>query len=224
VQLDPGLVEQVADGAAGLGPEERERPGLGRDEDDAAPLGAPAGHERELVHGQRPRRRRRHHEGDAAGAQVGEVADDAADRGDGGRPAERHDRRVQLAGARADGQHERVEAQLAALLEHRGVAAGRQAAHAVADQVRARLARDVGQRQARRRWAAERLGHRVGLQREVVARRDEHELELPLAERRQAQQRLDAGDAAARDDHTPRLDPGPLGAHRPGQRSSARSR
>ena len=87
------------------------------------------------------------------------------------------------------------------------MSAGRTRTHAVADEARPGSRATSAHGRDGDGAQAERLADGVRVQREVVAGGDERELQPALAEGGQAEERLDAGDAAARDDDAPRLAP-----------------
>jgi hypothetical protein len=204
VHRDPPLRERGADRMPGVAAQHGGRRGL-RGEDGELDLEteearALGGEQRELVERQRPGGPARDDEGDAPGAAGLQVADHGLHRGhvpgaaEGQGPVQRG---VRLG---AHGDQQRVVGQLGAgARQHRGVLAAH-GAQRVVHAARAEVVGDRAEVVLRRRPAPEGGRDRVGAEGERGARVEEGDVDAVAREGVQSGERLQAGDARARDD------------------------
>ncbi len=207
--------------------EESERRGGGRREAElhrTASVGREgAGHERELVERERPHDAGRHQEGDAANAAVCDVVEELAVPGGAALVDEGQRVGKDREPIGAERHHELVVALVA------GIGDGKapvdvHAAQATQSERRAVLLAEGGCRVASDRPQLEGLGDRQGPVDELLVRGEHGDLDLVAREIAQGEHELEAGNAAAGDEHLPALGCGIEGHDGGGDPTRTRSR
>ena len=198
--------EELRDGGARRGAEHLQRRVFGGDEahpqvSEPEPLAAIADQQRQLVEGQRPARRRRHHQHHGRTERDPCTVDQLVNREVGAIAPERLDTLVCGLDPTPDADDEERVGQRVVAIGDREVIARRDAVERSSDQLDSELRQRRGQLAPLRRLVGERLLDRQRLVEEVGLRREQAEPGPVPAHVRQGERGFEPGDPAAGDQH-----------------------